>query len=115
MPVKKRPNVGSWLQAEVTGSRIYVRSTPSNRHSGQGWECLKLTRSRLSKMRSEKRDTPRKRLVLEYFTIGWTHTLTQLRATVGSSPREPFVILSPLLAGGEGRVKQAIPLNRKTL
>ncbi len=23
-----------------------VRSTPSNRHSGQGWECLKLTLSR---------------------------------------------------------------------
>ncbi len=32
----------SWLKAEVTGSRIYVRSTPSNRHSGQGWECLRL-------------------------------------------------------------------------
>ncbi len=35
-----------WLQAEVTGSRIYVRSTPSFGHSWQGWECLKLTRRR---------------------------------------------------------------------
>ncbi len=33
-----------WLKAEVTGSRIYVRSTPSNRHSGQGWECRLLLR-----------------------------------------------------------------------
>ena len=41
----------------ITGMRIpsrldvrfradFVRFAPSNRHSGQGWECLKLTRSR---------------------------------------------------------------------
>ncbi len=36
--------------------RQYVRSTPSKRHSGQGWECLKVTqavRKRFSRGRDE--------------------------------------------------------------
>ncbi len=30
----------SWLQADIQPPEIEVRFTPSNRHSGQGWECL---------------------------------------------------------------------------
>ncbi len=37
--------VRNWLGTEVPGSRIYVCSTPNRRHSGLGWECLKLTHS----------------------------------------------------------------------
>ncbi len=36
-------HVSCWLKAEVTGSRIYVRSTPSFGHSWQVLECLSLT------------------------------------------------------------------------
>ncbi len=34
-----------WLQADIQPPEIEVRFTPRTRHSGQGWECLKLTHS----------------------------------------------------------------------
>ncbi len=37
------PNVRVWLQADIKPPEIEVRFTPSNRHSGKGWECLKVT------------------------------------------------------------------------
>jgi len=35
-----------WLQADLQSPEIDFRSSPSFRHSGQGWEGLKVTRSR---------------------------------------------------------------------
>ncbi len=35
--------VGFWLKADIQRPEIEVRFTSNNGHSGQGWECLKLT------------------------------------------------------------------------
>ncbi len=41
----KAGNDPLWLQADIQRPEIEVRFTPSSRHSGQGWEGLKLTQS----------------------------------------------------------------------
>ncbi len=40
-------HVSCWLQADIQSPEIEVRFTSRSRHSGQGWECLKLTQSGL--------------------------------------------------------------------
>ncbi len=44
--IREMPRVRFWLQADIQSPEIEVRSTPSSRHSRQGWECLKLTHFR---------------------------------------------------------------------
>ncbi len=45
MLLTQHSNVGYWLDSEVQRPEIDVRYYPSLRHSGQGWEGLKVTRS----------------------------------------------------------------------
>ncbi len=46
--LRRLPNVCCWLESEVQPPEIEVRLYPSFRHSGQGWEGLKVTPSRHS-------------------------------------------------------------------
>lgn len=43
IPANVIANVRLWLQADIQSPEIEVCSTPNNGHSGQGWECLKLS------------------------------------------------------------------------
>jgi hypothetical protein len=47
MLMRRHSNVRNWLDSEVQRPEFDVRLYPSFRHSGQGWEGLKVTRSGL--------------------------------------------------------------------
>ncbi len=38
-----RPHFCLWLQTDIQPPENEVRLYPNSRHSGQGWECLKVT------------------------------------------------------------------------